>query len=152
MADIVLGFGVPLVTGARLSCGLQATSSHWGSLTGWYHGACGMFLPPTFWYQLTQIVLDKELLSDCCCILTEQRQNWFQILLPPTTILRPLYRTTFLSQHPLLRNGGFCWCKVLLPARPCWHQQVHSDWGEDAIEFFSKVLPAPSPYHQTDSK
>jgi len=31
-----------------------------------------------------------------------------------------------ISQHLQLRTGGFCWCKVLLPACPCWRQPVHS--------------------------
>jgi len=30
-----------------------------------------------------------------------------------------LYRTTCISQHPLLRTGGFNWSRVLLPAFPC---------------------------------
>ena len=33
-----------------------------------------------------------------------------------TRVLRPLYRTTCISWHLQLRTGGFCWCKVLLPA------------------------------------
>ena len=44
-----------------------------------------------------------------------------------TTILRPLYRSTCISRHFQLRTGGFCWCKVLLPACPCWQQPVHLD-------------------------
>ena len=28
-----------------------------------------------------------------------------------------------ISQHLQLRTVGFCWCKVLLPACPCWRQQ-----------------------------
>ena len=31
------------------------------------------------------------------------------------------------SRHLQIRTGGFCWCKVLLPACPCWRQPVHSD-------------------------
>jgi len=44
-----------------------------------------------------------------------------------TIFLRPLYMSACISQHLLLRTGGFCWCKVLLPACPCWRQPVHSD-------------------------
>jgi len=33
---------------------------------------------------------------------------------------------SWLSQHVQLRTGGFCWCKVLLPACPCLWQPVHS--------------------------
>ena len=38
-----------------------------------------------------------------------------------TNILWPLYRSrsTCVSRHLQLRTGGFCWCKVLLPACPC---------------------------------
>jgi len=43
-------------------------------------------------------------------------------------------RQTATTQPPLwpwyrliCRTGGFCWCKVLLPACPCWEQAVHSD-------------------------
>jgi len=28
---------------------------------------------------------------------------------------------------PWVRTGGFCWCKVLLPACPCWQEPAHSD-------------------------
>jgi len=34
-----------------------------------------------------------------------------------TTILQQLYRSTCVSQHLKIKTGGFCWCKVLLPAR-----------------------------------
>ena len=30
-----------------------------------------------------------------------------------TTILWPLYRSTYISRHLQLGTGGFCWCKVL---------------------------------------
>ena len=30
-----------------------------------------------------------------------------------TTVLRPLYRSTYISRHLQVRTGGFCWCKVL---------------------------------------
>ena len=36
---------------------------------------------------------------------------------PP--ILQALYGSTCGSWHLLLKMGGFCWCKVLLPACPC---------------------------------
>jgi len=46
---------------------------------------------------------------------------------------RPLYMSTCVSQHLQLRTGVFCWCKVSLPACPCWRQQpAHSDYREDA--------------------
>ena len=32
-----------------------------------------------------------------------------------TTVLRPLYKTTCVSQHPQLKTGGSCLSKVLLP-------------------------------------
>jgi len=37
-----------------------------------------------------------------------------------TTVLRPLCRSVCVSQHLQLRTGGFCWCRVLLPACPCF--------------------------------
>jgi len=37
------------------------------------------------------------------------------------------YRSTCVSRHLQLRTGGFCWCKVLPPACPCWWQPAHSD-------------------------
>jgi len=43
------------------------------------------------------------------------------------TILLPLYRSTCFSWHLQLRTGGFCWCKVLLPACPCWWQTALLD-------------------------
>jgi len=43
-------------------------------------------------------------------------------------LLRPVYRSTCVSRmHLQLRTGVFCWCKVLLPACPCWRQPAHSD-------------------------
>ena len=45
----------------------------------------------------------------------------------PTTVLRKLYRSTCVSWHLQLRTGGFCWCRVLLPACPCWRQPAHLD-------------------------
>ena len=44
-----------------------------------------------------------------------------------TTVLRPLYTSNYIGQHLQLRTGGFCWCKVLLPACPCWWQPAHMD-------------------------
>jgi len=35
------------------------------------------------------------------------------------TVLRPLYRMTYVSQHPELRTEGFCCGKVVLPTCPC---------------------------------
>ena len=52
---------------------------------------------------------------------------------PPTTILRPYYRSTCVSWHLQVKIGGFCWCKVRMPA--------HFDLGEDA-----RVLSKLSPY------
>jgi len=49
-----------------------------------------------------------------------------------TSVLRPLHRSTCVSLHLQFRNGGFCWCKVLLSACPCWWQPAHSDQGENA--------------------
>ena len=37
-----------------------------------------------------------------------------------TTILQPLYRSTCVSRHLQSRTGGFCRCKVLLPAGRSW--------------------------------
>ena len=41
-----------------------------------------------------------------------------------TAVLRPLYSSACVNinintRHLQLRTGGFCWCKVSLPARPC---------------------------------
>ena len=63
-----------------------------------------------------------------------------------TTILRPLYRTTYISRHPQLRTGGFCWSKVLLPTCPCW-RQLRIQIREKTREFSWTLLPAPSPWH-----
>jgi len=54
-------------------------------------------------------------------------------------VLRPLYRSTCVSRHLQLRTGGFCWCKVLLPACHCWWQPAHLDWGEDAGVLLNSV-------------
>ena len=50
----------------------------------------------------------------------------------PTTFLQPLYSYTCISQHLQLSTGGFYWCRVLLPAYPCWQQPAHMHWREDA--------------------
>ena len=59
-----------------------------------------------------------------------------------TAILRPLCRSSFVSRHLQLTTGGFCWCKVLLTACPCWQQPAHSG----TLEFSSTVLSTLSPY------
>jgi len=51
--------------------------------------------------------------------------DYRQLLLLP--ILRPLYRTMFISWRPWLRIAGFCWSKVLPVTCPWWSQLVHSD-------------------------
>jgi len=51
-----------------------------------------------------------------------------------TTVLRPLYRSTCVSQHLQLRTAGFSWCKVLLPA----NQRIRI--REKTLEFSSTVL------------
>ena len=58
-----------------------------------------------------------------------------------TSVLWPLYRSTCVRQHLLLRTGGFCWCKVLLPAFPCWLlMTVCIRIREKTLEFSSSVL------------
>ena len=52
----------------------------------------------------------------------------------------PLYRSTCISRHLQLRTGGFCWCKVSLPACPCWRQPARSYWGEDAGVLLNSVV------------
>jgi len=64
--SVVLGLGLLFGTGAHLSCSLYSTGHHGDSSTSWHQGTCGMFLPPTFKYCLTQIVLDKETLNSYC--------------------------------------------------------------------------------------
>ena len=58
------------------------------------------------------LLTSLSLTSDCVC----NNHNHYR--------LQPLYRLTCVSRHFRLRTGGFCWCKVLLPA--C-RQPVHSD-------------------------
>ena len=65
------------------------------------------------WYRLTGVVPDKGPLNGCVCVC--------------------VYRSTCISQHLRLRTGGFCWCKVLLPAWSCWQQPVHSDWEDVGV-------------------
>jgi len=46
-----------------------------------------------------------------------------------TIVLQPLYiyRLSCIHRHLQSKTGGFfCWCKVLLPACPCWWQPPHS--------------------------
>ena len=51
-----------------------------------------------------------------------------------------IYWSTCVSRHLQLRAGGFCWCKVILPACPCWWQPGHSDSGEDAGVLLNSVI------------
>jgi len=51
----------------------------------------------------------------------------FKYFQGPTTVLRQLYRSTYISWHLQLRTGRFCWCKVLLPACHCWRQPAYLD-------------------------
>jgi len=48
--------------------------------------------------------------------------------IPTTTttsiISHPSYTQTCISWHLQLRTGRFSWCKVLLPACPCWRQPL----------------------------
>ena len=47
-----------------------------------------------------------------------------------TTATTTTIRFTAIIQVSLrVRTGWFCWCKVLLPAYPCWQQPAHSDYG-----------------------
>jgi len=55
-------------------------------------------------------------------------------------ILQPLHRLTCERWQPKLRNEGFCWSKVLLPACPWWRQLVHLNSGEDARLLFNSVI------------
>jgi len=65
-------------------------------------------------------------------------------------------RSNCVNWHLQLRTRGFCWCKVLLHACPCWLQPVHSDYGEDAGVLLNSVIctvsiPWLSPHHQLKS-
>jgi len=50
----------------------------------------------------------------------------FSLLIKPP-VLWPIYRSTCISRQLQLRTWWFCWCRVLLPACPCWWQPAHSD-------------------------
>jgi len=55
----------------------------------------------------------------------------------------------WVSQHPQLRTGGFCWCKGLLPTCLCWWQPVHLDSEEDAGVLLNSVIYIVSvPYNK----
>ena len=54
------------------------------------------------------------------------------------------FRSTCISRHLQLRTGGFCCCKVSLPACPCWWQPVHSNYGEDAGVLLNSVTHSDS--------
>jgi len=62
-----------------------------------------------------------------------------------TIVLRPLYRSTCVSQHLQLRTGGFCWWKVY-----CSHALADGNQriqiGEKTLEFSSTVSSTLSPY------
>jgi len=49
----------------------------------------------------------------------DEEKSWVTVN-ATITVLRPLYSSTCVSRPLQLRTGGFCWCKVLLPACPCW--------------------------------
>jgi len=58
-----------------------------------------------------------------------------------TTRLWPLYRSTCVSRHLQLRTGKFCWCKVLLPACPCWSIiSIHLLYSPKDDSFLSWLL------------
>jgi len=64
-----------------------------------------------------------------------------------TTVLRPLYWSACVSRHIRLRTGEFCcWCKVLLPACPCWRQPWSIRIREKTPECSSTVQSTLSPY------
>ena len=76
--------------------------------------------------------------KNCCitCVLwycSRQAKSWH--LLPSalqdnsktTTVLRSLYKSTFISRHPQSRTERFCRSIFLLPACPCWRWLAHSD-------------------------
>ena len=52
----------------------------------------------------------------------------------------PLFYGHYTGQPASVLTGGFCWCKVLLPAYPCWRQPVGWDWGEDAGVLINGVI------------
>jgi len=82
---------------------------------------------------------------DACRILCKQRQyHGFAISIATALTFGPscsldndwnhhsrftaiIDKSTCVSQHLQLRTGGYCWCKVLLTACPCWRQPAHLD-------------------------
>jgi len=46
----------------------------------------------------------------------QQKGENYRVNTATAIVLRPLYRSTCFNWHIQLRTGGFCWCKVLLPA------------------------------------
>jgi len=69
----------------------------------------------------------------------------FCLLLTTTAnVLQPLYTPTCVIWHVQLRTGGFCWCKVLLPALADGSQCIRI--REKMLEF-STAFSTPSPYH-----
>jgi len=63
----------------------------------------------------------------------------------PTTVSWPLYSSTCVTWHLQLRTGGFCWCKVLLPAGLTDGNQ-HIPVREKMPELSSTVLSILSLY------
>ena len=62
-----------------------------------------------------------------------------------TTILQPLYRSTCVRRHLQLTAGGFCWCKVLLPACLCWLQLVQLNYWVRSLTYTHTRLMALCP-------
>jgi len=94
-------------------------------------------------WRISRIKSQKDRMTRFKHLLT----SWSQIKctnLQPS-ILRPLHRSTCISRHLQLRTGEICWCKVLLPACPCWRQPVHLDYGEDTGVLLNSVSTL-SPY------
>jgi len=81
--------------------------------------------------------------------LTEQHKTNRQNNTTTTTVLRPLYRSTCVGQHLQLTTGGFCWCKVLLPA--CLadgNQQDSKTIDRKLVKFVSEIsLPQNLKYN-----
>ena len=63
-----------------------------------------------------------------------------------TTILWPLYKTTYISRHPQLRTKRILLQQSFTARMPL--MTATSAITEKTLEFSSMVLPAPSPYHQ----
>jgi len=76
---------------------------------------------------------------------TEIDATWQHNVTRYTSILlRPLYRSTCVSQHPL-RTGGVCWSKCYCPHALA--DISYCIWTrEKTLEFSSMVLPAASQY------